>query len=124
MEGTMPNKKPDGEAAFNKLFYTYKNNAKVRGIAFRLSKKEFLRLTKLSCTYCGVEPQQEAYQYWKDGKSTVPYVYNGVDRVDNERGYYKNNVATCCGVCNNAKRSLAVEQFTAWLLRIANFVKP
>lgn len=116
----MSNKKPDGEAAFNKLFYMYKVNAKSRHLSFSLSKKKFKELTKLSCHYCGVEPSQEAFQYSGHGKST-PYTYNGVDRINNKQGYTKNNVVPCCKICNQAKLNMPLSEFLLWIKRLVAY---
>ena len=44
--------------------------------------------------------------------------YNGVDRIDNSRGYEEGNVVPCCRQCNWSKRDLTTEQFLAWVLRV------
>jgi hypothetical protein len=116
----MPNILPKGEAAFNKLYYSYGKNAENRGIKFSLSKKYFRTLTKRKCKYCGVEPRQVFYQWGSHG-ITTPYIYNGVDRVNNELGYIKTNVVTCCKICNQAKLNSSLEEFTDWIKRLINF---
>lgn len=115
------NKLPSGESSFNYLFSSYKNNARARGLSFSISKKKFRELTKLPCSYCGIEPSQKCFQYNRKGKVSSPYIYNGVDRTDNNRGYYPDNVTSCCGLCNNAKKSLTLEEFKAWIKRLVKY---
>lgn len=107
-----------GEAAFNSLYLSYANGAKSRELMFCLSPEEFRSLTKLPCVYCGVKPSK----IWKgSGRVSSPYTYNGIDRVDNQKGYITGNVASCCEICNTAKRSLSLEHFNAWIKRLVNF---
>lgn len=42
---------------------------------------------------------------------TLPYWYNGVDRVDNTKGYTLENCVTCCAEANYAKRALSYADF-------------
>lgn len=54
------------------------------------------------CTYCGGEIE------------TV-----GLDRVDNARGYERDNLAACCSMCNQIKGTSTVEDFLALCRRVA-----
>jgi len=114
------NRLGDGESAFNSLLWEYKYHAKARGLSFELAKEDFRVLTKQCCKYCGVGPKQEAIRNWRKSKST-PYLYNGIDRVDNAQGYTLENCVTCCKVCNIAKRALSLEQFMEWVARLVKF---
>ena len=111
------NRLPDGVASFNFLRYKYRVSAKKRSLEFSLSKEEFSILTKSACKYCGVEPSQSVH----NNNAPAPYVYNGVDRVDNKVGYTKENCVPCCYVCNLAKRSMSLEEFLAWIDRLVKF---
>ena len=37
--------------------------------------------------------------------------YNGIDRLDNSKGYEKENTVTCCGICNKMKLTLTLKEF-------------
>ena len=111
------NKLPDGEASFNSLFSSYKYSARIRGIEFELTEEEFRELSKKSCIYCGSPPSQIS----KKKTATTPYIYTGVDRVDNSKGYKIKNVVPCCKFCNYAKNKMSVEQFILWLDRLVVF---
>jgi len=40
---------------------------------------------------------------------------------DNCRGYESDNVASCCKMCQNAKRDYTVLEFLGWVKRISDF---
>ena len=66
-----------------------KSNAKIRGLAFTLTKEEYTNLINSHCDYCDNEL----------GSPTNSTGY-GLDRLDNDRGYEIDNVVPCCVVCN------------------------
>ena len=100
------NKHPEGQHSFTKMYANYKKNAHARGFSFELSKEDFKYLTKQRCKYCNVEP---AYII-KATHGGGDYIYNGIDRINNNLGYIEGNCATCCGVCNIMKTT-HTEQF-------------
>jgi len=57
------------------------------------------------------------------GQYASPYIYNGLDRIDNEKGYLLDNVTPCCKICNQAKHALSLDDFLAWCQRLINFQK-
>ena len=69
----------------------YKLRAKEKDIEFSISKTEFNSIINNSCYLCG--------------KETTKTHKNGLDRVDNEKGYTLNNIKSCCGNCNYIKRN-------------------
>jgi len=48
---------------------------------------------------------------------TIVY-YNGIDRIDNLKGYLKNNIVPCCKFCNTAKSSMSQTEFKEWINRV------
>ncbi|KKM82442.1 hypothetical protein LCGC14_1319520 [marine sediment metagenome] len=106
---------PKGEAAKNGILREYKRHAKERKLDWRLTENQFNRITKENCFYCGVEPAQIR----KPSKSNGVYVYNGIDRMDNTKGYTEDNCVTCCGRCNRAKDTMPFEEFVEWIFRVA-----
>ena len=80
------------EAFTNKhvIWNHYVKGAQKRGIHFTLSKTLFESLIIQPCFYC---------QYIAIGE------VNGIDRMDNQKGYIEGNVVTCCEICNFAKGS-------------------
>ena len=101
-----------GEAAFNSYFYNCKRNAKQRNYNFSLSKKEVRKINQQNCHYCGVTPQS----IQKGNNSD--YIYNGIDRVDNSKGYVGGNVVACCAKCNRMKMAMPQKDFLAHVERI------
>jgi len=108
-----------GDRALNKLYLNYKHDAKRRKIIFKLTKKVVAKITKQNCHYCGLPPQQIK----KHPSSLDTYIYNGIDRIDNNKGYIKDNIVPCCKICNMAKRSQTREAFLAWIERVHNHQK-
>ncbi len=111
----------DIEVGYKAILYVYKKHAKDRGFTFDLDYDYFKELTKGNCHYCGIEPVQ-LYQLKnpKTGKirSGVPIIYNGIDRVDSTKGYFNDNVVTCCKICNRAKSNSSLDEFKEWIKRI------
>lgn len=98
---------------FNRLYTHYKYNAKYREYSFTLSKKQFYSIVTANCFYCGISPQQYLTE------PAEKFLYNGIDRIDNNKGYIRNNVVACCKVCNNAKASMSKKEFIQWVRRIS-----
>lgn len=103
-----------GEAAFNTYVSIAKFGAKKRNIEFSLAPADIRLLTQQDCYYCGANPAQ----VMKSPGGNGDFVYNGLDRVDNDKGYTLDNVVPCCGQCNLSKRSLSVSEFKEWVDRI------
>lgn len=70
---------------------------------FNLTFEEFLEIVKQPCFYCG------------DTTS------NGIDRVDNNKGYISGNMVSCCKVCNFGKRDMNKEKFFEWIKKVYNY---
>jgi len=99
------NRIPNAGGGFNSLFYSYAKRAKKQDLAFNISKELFSSMTKCLCHYCGSEPNAEK---WSNGDTSkragiLPYIYNGIDRIDSNKGYEVGNILTCCKVCNYMK---------------------
>lgn len=85
-----------------------------RNYAWELEFQEWLELTQQDCFYCGGKPQNKASRpQYKE-----PFYYNGVDRVDNTKGYTPDNCVPCCKQCNGAKSDYTLEEFTTWVRNI------
>lgn len=104
-----------GVPGFNAVVYTYKNNAKRRGLIWTLSCEQCRVLFNQPCFYCGVLGSNMAQ------RKTSIFQYNGVDRIDSNLGYTVTNVVTCCCVCNRAKSDMPAADYIAWLDRVAAF---
>lgn len=97
---------PEGISGFNVFLSKLKRKCKLRAREFSITDTEAFKFTQQPCFYCGVPPRQ------RTGTSRQQeFVYNGMDRVDNKRGYALDNIVPCCGKCNSMKRTLSIEEF-------------
>ena len=39
------------------------------------------------------------------------FLYNGIDRKDNNIGYIIENCVSCCGICNRMKMDMSYDDF-------------
>ncbi len=102
------------------LIYRYKRGAKLRNLIYDLSEEDFHKLTQGHCFYCGATPKHKF-----DAQGNGAYIYNGIDRIDNSRGYTTDNVVSCCEACNKAKRKMTQQEFYIWIKRVyKNYKKP
>jgi len=106
---------PKGEAAFNYLIARWKHRAKKKNFKYNLTREQVRLLIKQPCFYCGIEPYHVA-SYRGNGTIT----YQGLDRVDNDKGYTFDNVVPCCRVCNHAKATMSMDEFKELIWRIHN----
>ena len=93
----------------------YKYSAKKRGYEYDLTEEEAVELFESDCFYCGDPPSNA-----KKDKDRV-YLYNGIDRLDNSRGYYSDNVVSCCHTCNKMKMDLSYSEFIDHIAKIFNY---
>lgn len=78
---------------------------------FDLTIEQFLLLVTQNCFYCDKPPAQVMIA------ATSKFVYNGIDRIDNELGYNIENCVSACKECNLVKRNATFEQFERVYLR-------
>jgi hypothetical protein len=112
---TMPWQLPKGEAAKRLLVLRYKRSAKNKGLSFELSDEDLENLFKGKCNYCG---QSETNICKGLGKTSGDYSYVGLDRVDPVLGYTKENVVSCCWLCNTMKNTLSEDFFLQHIAKI------
>lgn len=101
------------EPAHNEVYKNYRQAAKRRGYSFDLTKEAFAKLIQLNCYYCAYPPVLKSPL-----KRHEDFRYNGLDRIDNRTGYTLDNVVPCCVVCNNAKSTLTLSEWEAWIKRV------
>ena len=102
--------------AFRAVLYQYKANAKTRNLVWELTDDQFKVLTSAKCYYTGISPNRT--QKSKSGSEDT-YVYNGIDRLDNSKGYTIKNCVPCCFEVNAMKRDFSKEKFIALCIRVA-----
>jgi len=116
---------PAGESGLNKLLSEYKRAARDRNYNWELTKEQFKELTSKNCYFCDIEPLQiksaaTDSTYSAEGIKHGAYKYNGIDRLENDKGYTSENCVPCCGICNNMKRDLPPNEFLDKCIKIAN----
>jgi len=85
----------------NGAYCSYKINAKKMKRSFTISLEYFSKFWQKPCFYCG-------------GKiKTI-----GLDRVNNNLGYIKGNLRSCCHFCNSMKSKHTEREFYNHILKI------
>lgn len=111
---------PNNESLKKRIFRNYKRGAKNRNYEFKLLYEEFIKLIVGNCFYCGNAPQVliGELSYTKES-----FKRNGIDRVDNTKGYTLDNSVSCCKQCNKAKMEMSYKEFTDFIKRIYKHLK-
>jgi hypothetical protein len=107
-----------GEASKNKILNNYKKGADKRKLCWELDTNYVLELMKSKCYYCGRPPSTVCDNGNKNGK----FVYNGIDRLNNDIGYTFVNCVPCCSKCNYAKGKMSEYEFKEVVRRIYNHI--
>ena len=117
---TFSNKIPKTTYMEGQILSCYRVSCRKKGKEFSLSREQFLLLIRQDCHYCGTPPSN----VWRSRRNKltlkIDLKYNGIDRVDNSRGYEIDNVVPCCRECNTIKHdSLSYDEMKA----VAQFLK-
>jgi hypothetical protein len=88
--------------------------------------EQFYRLASSNCYYCGMQPinkrNKSDKKSTKYARETGVFLYNGLDRVDNNIPTHDyDNVVPCCKYCNTAKSELTMQEFDNWIIRLKNY---
>lgn len=89
----------------NRRLRGYKRAARHRGHTWTISGEEAREMFQAACAYCGQEATSQL---------------SGIDRRDNDKGYDKENVLSCCWTCNRAKYVSSESEFRAWIQRLVD----
>jgi 5-methylcytosine-specific restriction endonuclease McrA len=101
------------------LYSAYKRSAKARGLSFAIDFDTFLDMAMQNCCYCGEPPSK--FHKLRTGRKG--FLYNGLDRLNNDRGYELDNVAACCIDCNRAKWDRNKDDFVNWIRKCYKHLK-
>lgn len=82
-------------------FTNLKGGAKKRNLDFEIIIEDYIEITTSPCIYCAESVKKR-----------------GLDRIDNNVGYIKQNCASCCHRCNMMKREMSVKDFLGQIQRI------
>lgn len=113
--------KSSKDICLDQLYQRYKYGSSKRHnktLEFNLEKEYFIKLVQSNCFYCDKVPKQKITVNKKHS-----YLYNGIDRLNNTKGYEKNNVVACCWDCNQMKSNLNFNEFIEIINKISNKFK-
>lgn len=105
-------------SGLTKLWNEYKRNSRTRKLEFSLTKLDFESLTSSDCSYCGAPSSVTTIRHSPNGA----YTHNGIDRVDNLKGYTPENCVSCCRMCNWFKSNYSYEDFISQVKRIHSYL--
>jgi len=71
----------------------YRRNARDRNIEFKITKETIEKYWDDDCDYCGEQGRR------------------GLDRINNQRGYFEDNMIPCCKTCNWMKMDMTTTEF-------------
>ena len=90
-------------------------------------------MSQQPCFWCGALPNNKCTgsgkastsngisESWRKIKIENPFIYNGLDRLDNSRDHSEDNIVPCCADCNLARMDRTIEEFKEWIKRIYHF---
>lgn len=108
------NFKDDRESVlWNRLYSsTIKKRSKKARYETDITLKEFIKISKQPCQYCGDTGVHQLSDNVNGKKITETKIFfNGIDRVDSNKGYLVSNVVSCCKHCNIAKNTMSEKEF-------------
>jgi hypothetical protein len=114
-------KKPKGEAYLTMLYGRCKRRAKSLNIEFSLTRGQYKGIITQDCVYCNSLPQPANSKLAE--KYNGSFYHNGVDRVDNTKGYFIGNCVSCCSICNKMKLDYTIEFWTTHISKILENLK-
>lgn len=104
------------EKLYKDLYSRYFKGAQDRSKIFNLTLNQFIKFITDKCYYCGIKNSNIRRLRTKYRFEELSY--NGIDRVDNNKGYTFDNCVTCCRFCNSAKSNRTLEEFIDWVGKI------
>ena len=105
----------NGEGAKNIPLHCYKRDAKRRGLSWSISDNHAFYLFQTDCNYCGTLPSNIVES------GGIKYMYNGIDRKNNNKGYTYKNSVSCCWKCNRMKAASSDKEFLVHMKKIYDY---
>jgi len=107
---------PNNRGVIYQIILGYKRHAKRRNLEWNLSINQVAEIIQKPCYYCGaIKSNKKITKSCKEG-----YSYNGIDRLNNKKGYHIDNVVPCCAQCNRAKGNMSFDNFIIWIKAMAD----
>jgi len=78
---------------------------------------QFYKLSQLNCYYCNYLPSNILKSSYKslEKKVSGTFIYNGLDRIDNNKKHNYDNLVACCKYCNASKNNRTLQAFINWI---------
>jgi len=118
----------DRQEAMLKVQYSHlkRRHSNKKMIGEVIDFKEFSLLSKAKCKYCGIKYSKEIEDRLNESKnqkrlSDEILKINGIDRIDSNIGYTKENSVSCCKYCNFAKHTMSEDDFYKWIRRVYEY---
>lgn len=118
----------DRQEAMMKVQYSHlkRRHSNNKMIGMIIDFKTFSELSKDKCKYCGLKHSKEIDDRLSESKSNKRLsdevlMINGIDRIDSNVGYTKENSVTCCKYCNFAKHTMSENDFYKWIKRVYEY---
>jgi len=89
-------------------YNVYKISASTKQLEFKLTKEEYTILVKMPCYYCGIIQDKG---------------FNGIDRLESDKDYIKDNCVSCCTMCNMMKGCVTPTIFVHRAEHILTYLK-
>lgn len=105
----------DKDRLLRHAYRNYVGSANQRGLVWDISFEYFSKWVLYPCGYCrGMDIR----------KLNGMLMYcNGLDRIDNSKGYIVDNIMPCCGRCNRMKGTMDMQDFIDQVKHIYNEIK-
>jgi len=88
-------------------FNQYKTRAEEKNLDFEISEDDYYYIIMEKCYICGKKSETEHI--------------NGIDRINNDKGYILDNVEACCAQCNYMKNKFTLQDFFDKLRKIKKY---
>ncbi len=118
----------DRQDAMLRVQYSHlkRRHTKNKMIGYVIIYETFSRLSKSKCRYCGLEYSKIIEDRLNESKnqkrlSDEILKINGIDRIDSDIGYTKDNSVPCCKYCNFAKHTMSEKDFYIWVKRVYEY---
>jgi len=111
----------DKHWGYKSAYQRIRKDARSSGRVFEIELDEFRHLSQQNCYYCGGQPNNLITYRSKNAFTFRYFVYSGLDRINNEIGYTRQNVVPCCIICNRAKNSMPFKDFIDWINKLVAY---
>lgn len=88
-----------------------------------LSLEDFSKIVSQNCAYCGQPPRYIKMFNNRKYNNSNDFFANGIDRIDNDKGYSIENCVPSCTDCNRMKLDMTRENFLNKISQINNYLK-